>query len=57
MPKSRRPYPPEYRERMIELVQSGRSPESLAKEFEPSRSAFGIGCDRPIATPDGGAMG
>jgi len=36
MPKSRRPYPPEYRERMIELVRSGRSPESLAGEFEPS---------------------
>ena len=36
MPKSHRPYPPEYRERMIELVRSGRSPESLAKEFEPS---------------------
>lgn len=36
MPKSHRPYPPEYRERMIELVRSGRSPESLANEFEPS---------------------
>jgi len=36
MPKSRRPYPPEYRERMMELVRSGRSPESLAREFEPS---------------------
>jgi transposase len=36
MPKSRRPYPPEYRERMLELVRSGRSPESLAREFEPS---------------------
>jgi transposase len=36
MPKSHRPYPPEYRERMIELVRSGRSPESLAQEFEPS---------------------
>jgi transposase len=36
MPKSHRPYPPEYRERMMELVQSGRSPESLAREFEPS---------------------
>ena len=36
MPKSRRPYPAEYRERMIELVRSGRSPESLAREFEPS---------------------
>jgi transposase len=36
MPKSRRPYPLEYRERMMELVRSGRSPESLAKEFEPT---------------------
>ena len=36
MPKSRRPYPLEYRERVIELVRSGRSPESLAKEFEPT---------------------
>ena len=36
MPKSHRPYPQEYRERMLELVRSGRSPESLAKEFEPS---------------------
>jgi transposase len=36
MPKSHRPYPAEYRERMIELVRSGRSPESLAREFEPS---------------------
>jgi transposase len=36
MPKSRRPYPAEYRARIVELVQSGRSPESLAREFEPS---------------------
>jgi transposase len=36
MPKSHQPYPLEYRERIIELVRSGRSPESLAKEFEPS---------------------
>ena len=36
MPKSHRPYPAEYRARMIELVRSGRSPESLAREFEPS---------------------
>ena len=28
-------YPPEYRERLIELVRSGRSPERLAEEFEP----------------------
>lgn len=36
MPKSHRPYPPAYRERIIELVRSGRSPESLAREFEPT---------------------
>ena len=34
--KSRPPYPPEFRERMIELVRAGRNPEDLAREFEPS---------------------
>ncbi len=36
MPKARPPYPPEYRQQMIELVRSGRTPEELAREFEPS---------------------
>ena len=36
MPKSRPPYPPELRRRMVELVRSGRSPDSLAEEYEPS---------------------
>jgi len=36
MPKSRRPYPLEYRQRIVELVRAGRSPESLAREFEPT---------------------
>ncbi len=36
MPKSRIPYPSEFGQQMIELVRSGRSPGSLAKEFEPS---------------------
>jgi len=36
MPKSHRPYPLEYRRRIIELVCAGRSPESLAREFEPT---------------------
>jgi transposase len=30
------PYPPEFRQKMVELVHSGRSPDALAKEFEPS---------------------
>ena len=32
----RRSYPPEFRQQMVELVRAGRSPEELAKEFEPS---------------------
>lgn len=36
MPRTRLPYTPEYRRRMVELVRSGRSPESLAEEYEPS---------------------
>jgi transposase InsO family protein len=29
-------YPPEFRRRMVELVRSGKDPEALAREFEPS---------------------
>ena len=36
MPKSHAPYPPEFRQQMIELVHAGRNPEELSKEFEPS---------------------
>jgi transposase len=36
MPKLRPHYPPEFRQRMVELVRAGRGPEELAKEFEPS---------------------
>jgi len=36
MPRPRKTYPPEFRRQLIELVRAGRSPESLAKEFEPS---------------------
>ncbi len=36
MPRSRKRYPPEFRHQLIELVRAGWSPESLAKEFEPS---------------------
>ncbi|MCP3166843.1 IS3 family transposase [Myxococcus qinghaiensis] len=33
MPKSRPPYPPEFRERVVELMKAGRSGKSLAREF------------------------
>jgi transposase len=37
MPKRHRvPYPPEFRRRLVEMVRAGRTPEALAKEFEPS---------------------
>ena len=29
------PYPPEFRQQMVELVRSGRSPEELARETNP----------------------
>ena len=32
----KRAYPPEFRQQLVELVHAGRSPEELAKEFEPS---------------------
>jgi transposase len=40
MPKSHAPHPPELKRRLIELVRSGRNPESLAQEFEPSAQAI-----------------
>lgn len=36
MAKKRRTYPLEYRRRLLELVRAGRTPESLAREFEPT---------------------
>ncbi len=36
MPRTREPYPPEFRQQMIELVKAGRSPEELSREFEPT---------------------
>ena len=40
MPKSHRPYPPEFRQQMVELVRAGRPPEELSQEFEPSSQAI-----------------
>ena len=35
-----RPYAPEFRAQMVELVRGGRRPEDLAREFEPSAEAI-----------------
>lgn len=40
MPRSRPPYPAELRRQLVELVRSGRSPEELAREFEPTAQAI-----------------
>ena len=40
MPKSHRPYPPEFRQRIIDLVRRGRTPEELGRQFEPSAQAI-----------------
>jgi transposase len=40
MSNTRPPYAPEFRQQMVELVRAGRSPEELAREFEPSAQAI-----------------
>lgn len=36
MPKTRPPYPPQLRARLIELARTGRTPEELGRQFEPA---------------------
>jgi transposase len=36
MPRTHRPYAPEYRRRIVELARAGRSLSELAREFEPT---------------------
>jgi transposase len=38
--KTRPPYPGEFRRQIVELVRRGRSPNELAKEFEPSAQSI-----------------
>ena len=35
MPRTRNPYPAEFREQLVALARAGRSVESLAREYEP----------------------
>lgn len=42
MPRTRPPYSPEFRRQMVELVRAGRSPEDLAREFEPTAQSIGV---------------
>ena len=40
MRKFHAPYPLEFRARILELVRAGRTPENLAREFEPSAAVI-----------------
>ena len=40
MPKSHTAYPLEFRQRIIELVRKGKTPQELARQFEPSAQAI-----------------
>ena len=40
MPKSRPPYPAEFRRQIVELLRAGRTPDELSREFEPSAEAI-----------------
>jgi transposase len=40
MAKTKLPYAPEFRRRMVELVRAGRMPEELASEFEPTAQSI-----------------
>jgi transposase len=40
MPRFRSAYPPEFRRQLVELVRSGRTPEELSREFEPTAQSI-----------------
>ena len=40
MPRTRKPYPREFREQLVALVHAGRTPEDLARECEPTAQSI-----------------
>ena len=40
MGRTNQSYPPEFRQQMVELVNSGRTPNELAREYEPSAGSI-----------------
>lgn len=46
MSRTRRPYAPEFRRQMVELVRGGRTPEALSREFEPTATTIRKWVDR-----------
>jgi transposase len=57
MPRTRRGYPPEFRQQMVELVRAGRSPQELSREFEPTAQSIRnwlAQSERNVGRGDGG---
>ena len=40
MPRTRKPYPPEFSEQLVALVRAGRTPEDLARECKPTAQSI-----------------
>ena len=40
MPQTKPPYPPELRQRIVDLARAGRTAASLAREFEPTETSI-----------------
>jgi len=40
MPQTKPPYPPELRQRIVDLARAGRTAASLAREFEPTETCI-----------------
>jgi transposase len=53
MPRTRTPYPADFRDQIIALARAGRSVERLARDFEPCAATI-AGWIRPAGS-DGGA--
>lgn len=56
MPRTRPPYPPEFRAQIVALARAGRTPEQLAEEFEPSTQTIRNWIEQ-AAVDDGPARG
>ena len=40
MPRTHKPYPEEFKRKLVALVRGGRTPEGLSKQFEPSAQSI-----------------
>ena len=40
MPKTHKPYPEEFKQKLVALVREGRTPEELSRQYEPSAQAI-----------------